>query len=158
MPSGNMIKCCSMQCELIFECEGCNPSENSLWVAGGVWSTCNVTETDVDLVQCFWQQQDRCWRKQQTRYTSTFTVDNKVCHADALIRPDRCMKLTNIAQELLLGSADSYDHNQLDYRKECVCLVLENIKYDHKVHHTGLSLHRYTHHFLQQRNSKHCHQ
>jgi len=49
------------------------------------------------------------------------------------------MKLSSIIQELLLGSASSFFCNQVDFRKEFVCLVLENMKYDHKAHHTGLS-------------------
>jgi len=53
------------------------------------------------------------------------------------------MKLSSIIQELLLGSAPNFFCNQVGYRKEFVCLVLENMKYVHKAHHTGLSSLRY---------------
>jgi hypothetical protein len=45
-----------------------------------------------------------------------------------------CMKLTNITEELLCGSAQSFVHNQVDYRKECVyawCYRTSNMTTNH---------------------------
>jgi hypothetical protein len=52
-PTGNMVKCQSTQCDLIFVCEGCHTSGNLLPVGGGVQSTCNVIKTGEDMVKCF---------------------------------------------------------------------------------------------------------
>lgn len=62
-----------------------------------------------------------------------------VFHANDFSRQNKCMKLNSVIQELVLGSAPSFFCNQVDYRKEFVCLVLENMTYDHKAHHAGLS-------------------
>jgi hypothetical protein len=44
-------------------------------------------------------------------------MDDNVCHADARIRGDRHIKVSNITQELdiLLGNVHSTVHNHMDY-------------------------------------------
>ena len=70
------------------------------------------------------------------------TMNDHVCHAHAITRQDRQIKLTNFTQELdtLLGSACNILHDQLDYRKICVGWVSKNLTDDHKAHNIGLPL------------------
>lgn len=123
-----MATCRSMHCDLIFTCEVCNTSENLLLLAVNT-----------------------CYQNHCTKST-LISVTLQVLCTPAASGSDLCVMQMSIAdrtgawgiiQELLLGSAPSFFCNQADYRKEFVCLVLENMKYVHKAHHTGLSSLRY---------------
>lgn len=69
---------------------------------------------------------------------STFTTDD-ACHADALIRQDICIKLTDTARQLdiLMGCVHSKAKDQLDYIKVCACWVRKKA-YNHKAQHIRL--------------------
>jgi hypothetical protein len=51
-PTGNLVKCQNTQCDTVIQSKGCCIGENSLPANGGVQSTCNVSKTGVDIVQC----------------------------------------------------------------------------------------------------------
>jgi len=115
-----------MHCDSIFPCEECNTSENLLLLAVNTCYQNQCTKSTLVSVTL------------QVLHTPAAS-GNDLCHANALSRQDRYMKLSSIIQELSFGSAPSFFCNQVDYRKEFVCLVLENMKYDQKAHHTGPS-------------------
>jgi len=61
--------------------------------------------------------------KQQLAHPSISIMDGNRCHADALFREDRCIKLIHIALELgsFFSVAHNTAHNQLGYRNICAC-------------------------------------
>jgi len=51
-PTGNVVKCQNTQGDTVIQYKGCCIGENSLSANGGVQSTCNVSKTSMDIVQC----------------------------------------------------------------------------------------------------------
>jgi hypothetical protein len=80
--TGNSVKCGNYTvCFSLCMCKVLH-CQNSLQVFEGVWNTCTVTETGVDVMQCFQSWQDM-WATCNNPDTQP---DDNACHADALYR------------------------------------------------------------------------
>lgn len=67
--------------------------------------------------------------KHRSLFPSISIMDGNRCHADALLKENRCIKLICITLELgsFFSVAHSTAHNQLGYRKIRACQVLETL-------------------------------
>jgi hypothetical protein len=102
----------------IFAHQESRTGENSSAVGGGF-----SYGTAIDRIWCipFDNGRTDADDKQTPAQPSTLTTDDTACQADALIKKNRCIKLTDITREIdiLMGSADSIVKQQLFYKKVC---------------------------------------
>jgi hypothetical protein len=101
---------------------GLRTGGNSSPVCGGVRSACNVLYTCVDIVRCLRYRQDR-WRRQAATQAS-----RHVPYGDRQCMSCRYTYQRTYALDILLRSAHSTVHDQLDDRKLSARWVPKNLK------------------------------